>query len=135
MGVDASYVYGYGIEVDKVEIDIELLKEKYKHRLHERITDKYTWSRTWEDLISDLEESIENEWDLQEDIESYANSELFRFKYGENENYMMFDHEHLVKAYPDAQLKEWDNLVLEYARDLGIKNYKEIGWIEYGFFD
>lgn len=131
MGVDASYLYGYGADVSKIEWDIGYLKEKHKDHLHNYIDETRYSKTTWIEFIDQLEEAIENDEDVTEVLEAISN--LLEINY-DDENYLTFNHNHLAKVYPDAKLKDLDEVSKQYAKELGIKNVEEINWIEWGYF-
>lgn len=134
MGVDASYLYGYGADVSEIEWDIEYLKEKYKDKLDEKINPKYSWSNTWGEFIDSLEVIVANEDEdgtLSEVLEDI--SHLVNVNY-DDEVYLTFNHSHISKLYPETKLKDLDEVVKSYAKELGIKNVEEIKWIEWGYF-
>lgn len=139
MGVDASYLYGYGADVNEIEWDVEYLKEKYKDILDEKINPKYDWKPTWREFLQNLESAISSDED-DEDYEEYELSEilseidfLFDINY-DDERYLTFDHKHIAKLYPEAKLKDLDAVAKLYAKELGIKNVEIIKWIEWGYF-
>lgn len=132
MGVDASYLYGYGSDVDKLEWDIEFLKEKYKDKMQEKINPEYKYSGNWEYFITNLEQSIENDESLGETLESLSNT-LIEIHW-EDETYLTFNHQHIAKLFPDTKLKDLDEVAKVYAKELGIKNVEVIEWIEWGYF-
>jgi len=131
MGVDASYLYGYGADVNEIEWDLDYLREKYKDKLNEKVDVRYEWKPTWNELIENLAEAIENEdgiVDVLEDIDA-----LFDLNY-EDEIYLTFNHKHIPKMFPDAKLSELDEVAKLYAKEIGIKNVEDIKWIEWGYF-
>ncbi|MGE7840626.1 hypothetical protein ACQKNX_07535 [Lysinibacillus sp. NPDC093712] len=131
MGVDASYLYGYGAEVSEIEWDIDYLKEKYKDKPDTFIDKERTYRGNWGDFISSLEEAIKANEAVSEVLEDLDG--LLKIKY-DDENYLTFDHTHIAKLYPDTKLKDLDDVAKQYAKELGIKNVEVIKWIEWGYF-
>ncbi len=131
MGVDASYLYGYGADIDKLEWDVEFLREKHKDELHKYIDETRYSKTTWIEFIDQLEEALENDEYVSEVLEAVGN--LFKINY-DDEIYLTFDHTHIAKLYPDTKLKDLGEVAKVYAKELGIKNVEEIEWIEWGYF-
>lgn len=134
MGVDASYLYGYGAEVCNIEWDLEYLEEKYKDKLDECSSDQYSWKPTWREFISNMKEAVEDEDSI---ISEYLEdmNHLFHIDYGyDGDSYLTFDHKHIANLYPDTKLKDLDTVAKLYAKELGIKNIEDIEWIEMGYF-
>lgn len=133
MGVDASYLYGYGAEVSSIEWDLEYLEEKYKGKLDDRINSQYSWSSTWKEFIGNMRESIDSEEydEVSEHLEDI--NHLINVNY-DDEYYLTFDHTHIAKLFPNAKLKYLEETAKLYAKELGIKNIEDITWIEWGYF-
>lgn len=133
MGVDTSYLYGYGAEIGIIEWDLEYLKEKYKGRLDDRVNEKYSWKPTWKEFIKNMESAVESGdyYDIAECLEDIDH--LINVHYDE-ECYITFDHTHLVKIFPESILEDLDVTAKRYAEELGIKNVGDIKWIEWGYF-
>lgn len=134
MGVDASYLYGYGAEVSSIEWDLEYLEEKYKDKLDEHVNTQYSWSSTWREFIENMKTAIEDEDEygtVGEQLEDI--SHLCNINY-DDESYLTFDHTHIAKLFPEAKLKDLEETAKLYAKELGIKNIEDIEWIEWGYF-
>lgn len=134
MGVDASYLYGYGANINEIEWDVEYLREKYKDKLNEKVDSRYDWKPTWDGFISSLSEIVENDdidflVDCLEDIDN-----LITLNYTYDDIYLTFDHKQIAELYPDTKLKDLDDVAKLYAKELGIKNVEVIKWIEFGYF-
>ena len=133
MGVDASYLYGYGAVIEDLEWDIEYLNNKYKDKLNEKINPASNWSPTWQGFIESLEEAVNNEdsylSEVLEDISSLVNVE-----YTYDEKYLTFNHKHISNMFPDTMLKDLDDVAKIYAKEIGIKNVDVLKWIEFGYF-
>lgn len=133
MGVDASYLYGYGAEISEIEWDLEYLREKYKDRLNENTNPKYDWSPTWQEFIDNMQEAIDDEdyslvTEHLEDI-----NYLLTINY-DDEQYLTFNQKHIANLYPETKLKDLGDVAKLYAKELGIKNIDAIEWIEWGYF-
>lgn len=136
MGVDVNYLYGYGIDLENIEWDIDYLKEKYKDKANEKIDKRFDFSNTYYDFISELEESIENEEDVYELADLLNDMDnLYEIKYTNNALYLIYNHKHISQIYPNGRLCELDDLSKLYAKELGVKNLEDIKWIEFGYFD
>ncbi len=126
MGVDANYIYGYMAEVDKVEWDIDYLKQKYDEnkKVDGWLGEYYTYG----DLINMLENDEVDDWD---DLEPLG----LKCKYAYNDMYLYFTHFELIEKFPDGKLGEHEELAKEYARQSGVKNTEVFAWNEFGYFD
>lgn len=131
MGVDASYLYGYGADISEIEWDIEYLKEKHKDELHNYIDESRYSKTTWIEFIDQLEEALKTDDCVYEVLEAIGN--LIEINY-DDENYLTFNHNHIAKLYPETKLKDLDEVSKQYAKELGIKNVEVINWIEWGYF-
>lgn len=133
MGVDASYLYGYGAELSELEWDFEYLKEKYKDKMNESVDVRYSWKPTWSQFISELEKAVEDEDTslIAEYLEDIGN--LLDVNY-DDEVYVTVNHNHLSETFPNARLCEIEDFAKLYYKQLGIKNLEVIKWIEWGFF-
>lgn len=133
MGVDVSYLYGYGAEIGEIEWDLEYLREKYKDRLNENVNPNYSWTNTWGEFISTLEDAHKNaDYSfIGETLEDISN--LVKVNH-DDECYITFNHTHIAKLFPEAKIKDMDETAKLYAKELGIKNIEVIKWIEWGYF-
>ena len=125
MCVDADYVYGYMVKKDEVEWDIEYLKNKFD--LNANLTgflSEYTYS----DLIQWLEDDEIDDWD---DVKDHLYMQIENVY---DEQYLYFTHFDLFEKFPDRRICEMGELVKEYARLAGVKNYEVFKWKEFGFF-
>ncbi|MEK4025284.1 hypothetical protein [Sporosarcina sp. FSL W7-1283] len=135
MGVDASYLYGYGADVSEIEWDLAYLEEKYKDKLDERVNEHYSWTPTWKEFVGRMKEAVDDEdYSLiTEHLESIDH--LINLDYGyDGDHYLTFNHKHIAKLYPDTKLKDLDVVAKLYAKELGIKNIEDIEWMEMGYF-
>lgn len=132
MGVDASYLYGYGAEIGDIEWNLEYLQEKYKDVLAEKTKDSYSF--TWGDFIRHLKCSIEEEdYDYRTEY-LYEIDHLLDVNQVDDSTFITFDHRHISKLYPETKLNELDDVAKLYAKELGIKNVENIKWVEFGYF-
>jgi hypothetical protein len=125
MGVDADYIYGYMAKKGDVEWDIDYLKNKFDLAAN---LDGFLKEYTYADLIQWLEDDEIDDW---EDVKSYLGL-LIEYPY--DEEYLYFTHFDLFEKFPSRRICEIDELVKEYARLSGVKNYEVFKWKEFGFF-
>lgn len=133
MGVDASYLYGYSLEDSNIEWDLEYLKEKYKDKMDTKALN-CSWSSTYGDIIASIESYIEedDEVDLY-DIGEHLGFDYHSIDYGGS--YIVFNHKHIAKLFPDTKLSELDEVAKLYAKEIGIKNVNDLKWMEFGYFN
>lgn len=101
--------------------------------MQEKVDSKYDWKPTWKVFIDNLEEAIEDEdYSLiGEHLEDINN--LFDINY-DDEKYLTFNHTHIANLFPEAKIKDMDEVAKLYAKELGVKNVEVIKWIEWGYF-
>jgi hypothetical protein len=126
MGVDADYLYGYMAKVEDVEWDIEHMKGKYD--LKQNLSG-FLKEYTYQDLINWIQDDEVDDW--------YDVADSLGFRYGsdDEDSFIIIDHDHLIKKYPDRKLGEVEELVHEYLKDIGVSNTDIFEWDEYGFFN
>lgn len=133
MGVDASYLYGYSLEDSSVEWDLEYLKEKYKDKMDMKAS-VYSWSDTYRDIIAGIESYIEEDGEIDfYDLGDQLGFDYHSIDYGDS--YIVFNHKHIAKLFPDTKLSKLDDAARLYAKEIGIKNVDDVKWREFGYFD
>lgn len=63
----------------------------------------------------------------------YDIDHLIDVKYTTDDTYLVFNHKHIEKLFPETKLKDLDDVARQYAKEIGIKNVDDIRWIEFAY--
>lgn len=125
MGLDINYVYGYCLELENIEFDLDYLKEKFKDNLNFKFKDLPISK-----VISLIEKNNED-FDYDLIIDKAKNLNL-RTEYVFEEWYVFFNHFDICKDYPYVKVSELDKYALHYLDTRGVKNPEKFTWEEFG---
>lgn len=127
MGVDARYLYGYMTENDKVEFDIDFMKQNFN--LNRKVNDNF-YNSTYGEMIECLEKDEIDDW------EEFYDSLNLKCRYVDGDGwYVCLEVTKLAELFPESQLKDLDAVKNRYLSSVGIRNPEVFTLHGFAYFD